>query len=197
MICVALWNKLMAFIFGTFLRSEIVSQIRGGSRTFKGWGVGGGVTTSAKGASPVGVSGAISIPSILRLISYSFSTNFLLVNFVIVKRKKEKLQKGGEHRPPSPPPLNPPLQIHEHLQQFMTPRIWVALHIMSFFLSVFGFGIQPYLFCSQRRMFLLIRVRKMKTSSNDFFWKEIIKWPKTFQVLLDPFVETSILFRIL
>ena len=67
---------------------------------------------------------------------------------------------------------------------------------MNFFLSVFGFGIQPYLFCSQRRMFLLLRVRKMKTSSNNFFWKGIIKWLKRFQVLLDPFVETSILFGI-
>ena len=37
----------------------------------------------------------------------------------------------------------------------------------------------------------------MKTSSNTFFWKEIIKWLKRFQVLLDPFVETSILFGIL
>ena len=37
----------------------------------------------------------------------------------------------------------------------------------------------------------------MKTSSNNFFWKEIIKWLKRFQVLLDPFVETSILFGIL
>ena len=66
MIYVALGNKLMAFIIGIFLRNEIASQIRGGSRTFKGM-VGG--TTSAKGASSVGVSGAISIPSILRLIS--------------------------------------------------------------------------------------------------------------------------------
>ena len=37
----------------------------------------------------------------------------------------------------------------------------------------------------------------MKTSSNNFFWKEMIKWLKRFQVLLDPFVETSILFGIL
>ena len=37
----------------------------------------------------------------------------------------------------------------------------------------------------------------MKTSSNNFFWKEIIKWLKRFQVLLDPFVETSILSGIL
>ena len=37
----------------------------------------------------------------------------------------------------------------------------------------------------------------MKTSLNNCFWKEIIKWLKRFQVLLDPFVETSILFSIL
>ena len=36
-----------------------------------------------------------------------------------------------------------------------------------------------------------------ETSSNNFFRKEIIKWPKRFQVLLDPFVQTSILFGIL
>ena len=41
----------------------------------------------------------MAISSILRLISYSFNTNFLLVNFAIVKKK---LQEGGEHRPPSP-----------------------------------------------------------------------------------------------
>ena len=79
----------MAFIFGIFLRNEIASQIRGGSRTFKGMvvGGGGGRTTSAKGASSVGVYGAISIPSILRLISYSFNTNFVLVNFVIANSR--------------------------------------------------------------------------------------------------------------
>ena len=37
----------------------------------------------------------------------------------------------------------------------------------------------------------------MKTSSNNFFWKEILKWLKRFQVLLDPFAETSILSGIL
>ena len=36
----------------------------------------------------------------------------------------------------------------------------------------------------------------MKTSSN-LFSKGNIKWLKRFQVLLDPFVETSILFGIL
>ena len=81
----------MAFIFGIFLRNKIALQIRGGSRTFKGvvvgGGGGGGDTTSAKGASSVGVSGAISIPSILRLISYSFNTNFVLVNFVIANSR--------------------------------------------------------------------------------------------------------------
>ena len=66
----------------------------------------------------------MAIPSILRLISYSFNTIFLLVNFAIAEKK---LQKGGEHRPLAPP-LDPPLQIHEHLQQFMPLRIWVALH---------------------------------------------------------------------
>ena len=56
----------------------------------------------------------MAILSILRLISYSFNTNFLLVNFAIIKKKGG----GGEHRPPSPPNpfLDPPLQIHEHLQ---------------------------------------------------------------------------------
>ena len=140
----------------------------------------------------------MAIPSILRLTSYSFNTNFLLVNFAIVKKQK-KITKRGEHRPPSPPPppLGPPLQIHEHLQQFMGRISLGSTSFMNFFLPVFGFGIQPYLFCSQRRMFLLLRVRKMKTSSNNFFWKGNIKWLKRFQVLLDPFVETSILFAIL
>ena len=47
--------------------------------------------------------------SILRQISYSFNTNFLLVNFAFVKIIK--LLKGGwgggggEHRPPLDPPL--------------------------------------------------------------------------------------------
>ena len=41
----------------------------------------------------------MAIPSILRLSSYSFNTNFLLVNFSI-KKKKKKTTKRGEHRPP-------------------------------------------------------------------------------------------------
>ena len=35
----------------------------------------------------------MAIPSILRLISYSFNTNFLLVNFAIVKKEQNKQQK--------------------------------------------------------------------------------------------------------
>ena len=49
-------NGFYIAYIGIFLRSEIVSQIRGGSRTFRG----GGGTTSAKGASFVGVTEAIS-----------------------------------------------------------------------------------------------------------------------------------------
>ena len=52
-------KQVNGFHIGIFLRSEIASQIRGGFRTFKGGGGGGG-TTSAKGASFVEVSGAIS-----------------------------------------------------------------------------------------------------------------------------------------
>ena len=39
----------------------------------------------------------MAIPSISRLISYSFNTNFLLVNFAIVKKKKKfhKKERGG------------------------------------------------------------------------------------------------------
>ena len=37
----------------------------------------------------------------------------------------------------------------------------------------------------------------MKTSSNNLFSKGNIKWLERFQVLLDPFVEKSILFGIL
>ena len=76
----------MAFIFGIFLRSETGAD----PGLLKGGGGGRGGTTSANGASFVGVSGAISIPSILRLISYSFNTNFLLVNFAIVKKTTKK-----------------------------------------------------------------------------------------------------------
>ena len=44
--------------------------------------------------------------SILRQISYSFNTNFLLVNFAFVKIiKLQKGGGGGEHRPPLDPPL--------------------------------------------------------------------------------------------
>ena len=101
---------------------------------------------------------------------------------------------------PSPPP--PPWIRHCKFTSIfnsscLNVRIWVARHSLTFSLPVFGFGIQPYLFCSQRSMFLLLRVRKMKTSSNNFLWKGNIKWLKRFQVLLDPFVETSILFGIL
>ena len=49
-------NGFYIAYIGIFRRSEIVSQIRGGSRTFRG----GGGTTSAKGASFVGVTEAIS-----------------------------------------------------------------------------------------------------------------------------------------
>ena len=58
----------------------------------------------------------MAISSILRQISYPFNTtyNFLLVNFVSVK-KKEKTQKrgevggGGEQVPNPPPTLDQPL----------------------------------------------------------------------------------------
>ena len=76
----------MAFIFGIFLRSETGAD----SGLLKGGGGGRGGSTSANGASFVGVSWAMTIPSILRLISYSFNTNFLLVNFAIVKKTNKK-----------------------------------------------------------------------------------------------------------
>ena len=44
----------------------------------------------------------MAILSILRLISYSFNTHFLLVNFAIVKKKNYK--KGASIDPPAPPP---------------------------------------------------------------------------------------------
>ena len=137
----------------------------------------------------------MAIPSILRLISYLFNTSFLLVNFAIVKKNNYK--KGASIGPPAP--LPPWIRHCKFTSSFNSSRfLEFGKHfIHELFLSVFGFGIQPYLFFSQRRMFLLLRVRKIKTSSNNFFWKEIIKWLKRFQVLLDPFVETSILFGIL
>ena len=129
-------------------------------------------------------------------MSYSFNTNFLLLNFAIVKKKNYK--KGASIGPRTPPPApgsttaNSRASSTVHASQNLD-----STSFMNFFLPVFWFGIQPYLFCSQRRMFLLLRVRKMKTSSNNFFWERNIKWLKRFQVLLDPFVETSILFGIL
>ena len=54
-------KQVNGFHIGIFLRSEI----RGGSRTFKG----GEGTTSAKGASFVGVSGAISSRNCLKIES--------------------------------------------------------------------------------------------------------------------------------
>ena len=153
MIYVALWNKFMAFILASsFAVNSFTDQ--GRIQDFKKGG--GGGTMSTKGASFVGMSGAISsrnclinwvskmaIPSILRLISYSSNTNFLLVNFAIVKKKKKKKNykkgAGGEHRPPGPPPpLDPPLQIHEYLQHFIPLRIWVALHSWTFFFQFLG-----------------------------------------------------------
>ena len=127
----------------------------------------------------------MAIPSILRLISYSFNTNILLVNFAIVKKKTTKRGRAQAPQPPSPPgsaTANSRAASTVHASQNLGSTLF-----MNFFLSV----------CSQRRIFLLLRVRKMKTSSNNFFWKEILKWLKRFQVLLDPFVETSILFGIL
>ena len=50
-------------------------------------------------------------------------------------------------------------RIHEHLYTCynMPCRIWAALHSWALLcLSVFGFGIQPYLVCSQGRAFLLL-----------------------------------------
>ena len=47
----------------------------------------------------------MAISSNLKQISYSFNTNFLLVNLVLVKKeKKSKRGWGGVHRPPSSPP---------------------------------------------------------------------------------------------
>ena len=36
----------------------------------------------------------MAIPSILRLVSYSFNTNFMLVNFAIVEKKKKTTKRG-------------------------------------------------------------------------------------------------------
>ena len=50
-------------------------------------------------------------------------------------------------------------RIHEHLYTCynMPCRIWAALHSWALLcMSVFGFGIQPYLVCSQGRAFLLL-----------------------------------------
>ena len=92
----------------------------------------------------------MAILSILRLISYSFNTNFLLVNFAIIKKKTKKKQRGGERRPLSPPNpfLDPPMQIHEHLPIVHASSNLGSTSFINFFLPVFGFGIQPYLFCS-------------------------------------------------
>ena len=43
------------------------------------------------------------ISSILRHISYSFNTNFLLVNFVFVKKNTKKGGGGGAQVPLDPP----------------------------------------------------------------------------------------------
>ena len=56
-------NGFYIAYIGIFLRSEKSSQIRGGSRTFRG----GGGTMSAKGASFVGVTGAISSRNCLKI----------------------------------------------------------------------------------------------------------------------------------
>ena len=48
----------------------------------------------------------IAISSILREISYSSNTNFLLVNFAFVKKKKNP-REGGGHRPLRTPPPAP------------------------------------------------------------------------------------------
>ena len=48
----------------------------------------------------------MAISSILRQISYSSSTDFLLVNFAFVKKKKKKKNQkkgGGGHSPPRLP----------------------------------------------------------------------------------------------
>ena len=137
----------------------------------------------------------MAIPSILRLISYSFNTNILLVNFAIVKKKNYK--KGASIGPPAP--LPPWIRHCKFTSIFNSSRfLEFGKHFIHELFSVsFWFWYPAIFVCSQRRIFLLLRVRKMKTSSNNFFWKEILKWLKRFQVLLDPFVETSILFGIL
>ena len=46
----------------------------------------------------------MAISSILRQISYSSNTNFLLINFAFVKKKNPK-RGGGGHSPPRLPPF--------------------------------------------------------------------------------------------
>ena len=51
----------------------------------------------------------MNISRILRQISYSFNANFLIVNFIFVKRKKKEEESkkgwGGEQVPQLPSPL--------------------------------------------------------------------------------------------
>ena len=69
---------------------------RGRSRTFKMTRRG---RISAEGASFLGGSGGM--PSILRQISYLFSTNFLLVNLVFfLKKSNKKGEEGSQIRDP-------------------------------------------------------------------------------------------------
>ena len=87
----------------------------------------------------------MAIPNILILISYSSNTNFLLVNFTIVE--KQNYKKGASIGPQPPSPLDPPLQIHEHLQQFTPLRIWVVFHSWTFFFQPYFFAPRDACFC--------------------------------------------------
>ena len=82
---------------------------RGRSRTFKMTRRG---RISAEGASFLGGSGGM--PSILRQISYSFSTYFLLINLVFFKKQKSN-KKGEEGSQIRDPPFDLPLGSGEML----------------------------------------------------------------------------------
>ena len=141
-------KQVNSFHIGIFFRSEIALQIRGGFGPFKGGGGGEGNHECQRRELCRAVWGYIfqkllkirvskmAIPSILRPISYSFNTNYLLVNFAIVIIIIKNLQKESEHRPPTPTPLDPPLQIHvfnsscllklgsHFIQELFSVRFW-------------------------------------------------------------------------
>ena len=105
----------------------------------------------------------MAILSILRLISYSFNTNFLLVNFAIIKKKtKKKKQRGGERRPLSPPNpfLDPPMQIHEHLPIVHASSNLGSTSLMNLFSSSFWIWYQAI-------FVLLLKKHVFVTSSSE------------------------------